>query len=54
MLKNSPMPKGDNGWWLHPDANHVNDDYYGLTGGGDYANYECSNCNLHFRVELAD
>jgi hypothetical protein len=52
--KESPMPKGDNGRWLHPDAEYMKDDYGSLSQGGSYEEYKCPNCGLNFRVTLPD
>ncbi len=52
--KESPMPQGDKGRWIHEDAEGLEDEYGGLAGGGDYARYKCPNCGLHFYVELPD
>jgi hypothetical protein len=52
--KERPMPKGDAGRWQHPDASEVDQEDYGLGGGGSYAVYVCPNCNLRFRVMLPD
>lgn len=43
-----------NEYWLHPDAKCVDEEYNGLSGGGDYERYECPHCGLRFRVELPD
>jgi len=50
----SPMPKYHNGWWQHPDAKEIGEDY-GKGGGvadGDYITYECPNCGKVFKEEL--
>ena len=39
---------------MHPDAVKLFGEYNGLSGGGDYERYECSNCKLKFWVTLAD
>lgn len=52
--KEAPMPKGAGGYWEHPDAHTVGEEYNGLSGGGDYERYTCPNCGLSFRVELPD
>lgn len=52
--KEAPMPKGDTGRWLHPDATLDFEEYNGLSGGGDYEHYTCPNCGKAFYVELPD
>lgn len=52
--KESPMPQGSPGFWQHPDAHSVGEEYNGLSGGGDYESYKCPNCGIRFRVELPD
>lgn len=52
--RDAPMPKGDKGRWLHPDAKCVYEEYGALSGGGDYERYRCPNCGLAFWVELPD
>jgi hypothetical protein len=52
--KEMPMPKGDTGRWIHPDAIYESDDY-GKGGGvsdGDYEVYNCPHCGKRFKVEL--
>ena len=50
--KNAPMPKNAGGWWSHPDAVDVGEEFNGLSGGGDYDIYECPNCGLRFKVTV--
>ena len=52
--RDRPMPKGDQGRWVHTDAKCVSEDYVGLADGGDYERYECPHCGLRFWVELPD
>lgn len=52
--KDSPMPLGDEGWWIHADAVEVDEDYGSLASGGSSVIYKCPNCNLRFRVQLPD
>ena len=53
--KESPMPptahKRD--YW-HNDAKCVDEEYNGLSGGGDYEIYQCPHCESRFYVELPD
>lgn len=48
----APMPKGDKGRWLHPDAIEIENDYG--SAYGSYDRYECPHCTLRFWVELPD
>jgi len=50
----SPVSKDASGRWAHPDASCVDEEYNGLSGGGDYETYECPHCGKRFRVELPD
>ena len=52
--KERPYSAGAQGYWMHPDAICVDEEYNGLSGGGDYERYECPHCGLRFRVELPD
>lgn len=53
--KENPMPPGTPpGIYYHNDSKVVSEDYYGLSGGGDYEKYECPHCGFRFRVELPD
>lgn len=51
--KDAPMPKGDMGRWLHPDAVCVYEEYNG-THSGNFERYECPHCGVRFMVELPD
>lgn len=48
--KENPMPKEYIGKWLHEDAKHIDDIDYGLYS---MAKYECPNCGISFKCELA-
>lgn len=51
----SPMPKDAKKWeWVHPDAVYRDDEYNGLSGGGDYSIYDCPHCGRKLYVELPD
>lgn len=52
--KENPYPQDGVGYWQHPDAKIVSEEYNGLSGGGDYLMYKCPNCGLSFYVELPD
>lgn len=52
--KDQPMPAGDKGYWQHPDAISIGEDY-GRGGGvadGDYEKFYCPLCGFSFLVEL--
>lgn len=48
----SPVPPGTK--WIHVDAEIVDEEYNGLSGGGDYYKYECPHCKVTFRAQLPD
>ena len=48
------MPQNNNEAWIHPDAELIDEEYNGLSGGGDYEKYKCPNCGKTFRIELPD
>ena len=50
--KESPMPKDDNGRWIHPDAVEISTDYE--SAYGSYDEYKCPHCGKRFWVELPD
>jgi hypothetical protein len=49
---NKPVPDGER--WAHFDAKCVDEEYNGLSGGGDYEVYECPHCGVRFRTQLPD
>lgn len=40
--------------YSHDDAKCVDEEYNGLSGGGDYEIYKCPHCGSRFYVELPD
>ncbi len=50
--KDSPMPKGAKGTWVHPDAEMVDEDSGSMYG--TYEKYKCPHCGMRFWVELPD
>ena len=52
--KDTPMPKGDKGRWMHDDTVEIGDDYGSLSDGGSYVRYRCNNCGHEFWVTLPD
>ncbi|HEY9200732.1 MAG TPA: hypothetical protein VIQ81_03960 [Gammaproteobacteria bacterium] len=49
-----PMPKGAPGQWAHADAEIIDEDYGGLSGGGDYDRCRCKNCGVEWWSQLPD
>jgi len=51
-----PYRKGSGGRWKHPKARSISyaDEYFGLSGGGNYEVYRCPICDLKFRITLPD
>ena len=38
----------------HPNKTYVDDEYGGLSGGGDYEVYKCLDCGKRIYVQLPD